>query len=149
MENQETKVGTEKEFSVPVERLYAAWTTPEDLKQWWKPSENHLTNVELDNKEGGHIKYEFDNKEGQHVVTITGQYKEVKPNEKLVYTWNWDIASGNVKESDHQLTIEFSAEGSGSKLTVLQENFENGEAVKPHEEGWEKALNDLSDYLSK
>lgn len=149
MVNQETKVGAEKNFSAPVERLYKAWTTPEDLKQWWKPSENHLTNVELENREGGKIKYEFDNKDGQHAVTITGEYKEVKPNEKLVYTWNWDVASDNVKKSDHQLTITFSADGDGSKIAVTQENFQDGEAVKPHQEGWEKALNDLSEYLSK
>jgi uncharacterized protein YndB with AHSA1/START domain len=149
METQGTKVGAEKEFSVPVEKLYQAWITPEDLKQWWKPSENQLTEVELNNQEGGRIKYVFETKDGQPAITITGEYKEVKPNERLVYTWNWDLASENTKKSDHQLTIEFSSAGEGSKLSVTQENFQDGEAIEPHEQGWQKALEDLSNYLSK
>ncbi|GAB2693629.1 SRPBCC family protein [Mucilaginibacter koreensis] len=149
MQTEETKVTAEKEFSVLAERLYEAWITPEDLKQWWKPSENQLKEVELDNKEGGRIKYVFVTKEGQPAITITGEYKEVKPNEKLVYTWNWDLASENTKKSDHQLTIEFSAADQGSKINVTQENFQDGEAVEPHEQGWQKALEDLSSYLSK
>ncbi len=149
MENNETKLGAEKEFSVPVEKLYQTWITPEDLKQWWRPSESHLTTVELDVREGGRFTYVFEAKDGQKALTITGEYKEVKPNEKLVYTWNWDVASDNVAKSNHQLTIEFSAAGEGSKISVTQDNYKNDESVTPHEEGWEKALNDLNDYLSK
>lgn len=149
MENQETKIGAEKEFSVPTEQLYKAWITPEDLKQWWQPSENHLKTVELDVREGGSFRYEFETKEGQPAVVITGDYKEVKPNERLVYTWNWDVPNGDAKKSDHQLTIEFQSTGSGSKLSVTQENFQEQEAVNSHQQGWDKSLNDLHDYLSK
>lgn len=149
MDTQEKSLSTEKEFTLPVERLYQAWTTPDDLKQWWKPSENKLTTVELDIKEGGKFKYEFEAKEGQTAVIITGEYKEVKPNEKLVYSWNWDVPSDNIKKSDHQLTIQFQPSGEGSKISVTQENYENDESITPHQEGWEKALNDLHDYLNQ
>jgi len=149
MQTQETKVSAEKEFPVPVEKLYQAWTTPDDLKQWWKPSENKLKTVELDVREGGKFKYEFEAREGETAVIITGDYKEVKPNEKLVYSWNWDVPSDHIKKSDHQLTIAFQSSGEGSKISITQENYENDESITPHEEGWEKALNDLREYLNK
>ena len=91
---------------------------------------------------------EFEAKDGQKAVEITGEYKEVKPNEKLVYSWNWDVASKHIEKSDHQLTIKFEAAGSGSKINVTQENYQGDESVTPHAEGWEKALNDLHEYLS-
>lgn len=149
MENNALKLSAEKDFTVPVEKLYQAWTTPEDLKQWWKPSENHLTTVELDIREGGKFKYEFAGKDEQPTVVITGEYKEVKPNEKLVYSWNWSIPTDTVKPSDHELTIEFTGTGDGSKISVTQKNFQDDESITPHQEGWEKALTDLQTYLNQ
>ncbi|QJD97151.1 SRPBCC domain-containing protein [Mucilaginibacter robiniae] len=149
MENNELKLGAEKDFAVPVEKLYQAWITPEDLKQWWKPSENHLTTVNLDVREGGKFKYEFEGKDHQIALAITGDYKEVKPNEKLMYSWNWDIPTDTIKPSDHELTIEFVANGDGSKIKVTQKNFQDDESITPHQEGWDKALNDLQAYLNQ
>ncbi|WP_158827070.1 SRPBCC family protein [Mucilaginibacter lacusdianchii] len=149
MENNELKLGTEKDFAVPVERLYQAWITEEDLKQWWKPSENHLVSVENDVRVGGQVRYEFEGKDNQKDLVILGEYKEVEENKKLVYTWNWDVQSDAIPLSEHVLTIEFIGDGDNSKLRVTQENKEEDESVKPHEHGWEKSLNDLQAYLSK
>jgi uncharacterized protein YndB with AHSA1/START domain len=149
METTALKLEAEKDFKVPVQELYKAWVTPEDLKQWWKPSENHLTTVELDIKQGGKLKYEFAGKEDKATLVITGEYKEVKENEKLVYSWNWDVPADVIKPSEHVLSINFISEGDGSKIHVVQENFENEESITPHKEGWEKALNDLQTYLTK
>lgn len=149
MENTALKVNAEKDFTVPVERLYQAWITAEDLKQWWKPADNTLTDVEQEVKENGQIKYQFEGKNNETQLVITGEYKEVKENEKLVYTWNWDVKEEALKKSDHLLTIEFIAEGDKSKIKVTQENFQEDESITPHQEGWEKSLNDLQQYLSR
>lgn len=142
-------MSAEKDFSVPVEQLYKAWITPEDLKQWWHPSDNKLKTVELDIREGGALKYEFEGPDGNISVVITGEYKEAKPNEKLVYTWNWQVTGSSLKQSDHQLSITFQPAGQGSKISVVQENLQSDESITPHREGWEKALDDLFSYLNK
>lgn len=149
MESTANRLGTEKDFAVPVLELYKAWTTPEDLKQWWKPSESHLKTVELDVKEGGKFKYEFEGRDGETSVVITGEYQEVKENEKLIYSWNWSVPANVIKPSEHVLTILFTGNGDGSTLKVTQENFLDDESINPHQESWEKALNDLQAYLSK
>jgi uncharacterized protein YndB with AHSA1/START domain len=148
MENTATTLTAEKDFAVPVIELYKAWITPEDLKQWWRPSDNQLVKAELDVKEGGQFKYEFEGKDGQTSLVITGEYQEVSENERLVYSWNWSVPANVVKPSEHALTILFIGEGDGSRIKITQENFLHDESINPHQEGWEKALNDLHDYLS-
>lgn len=141
------KIELEHDFAVPVTRLYQAWITTEDLKQWWKPSENTLVKVEQQVQEGGDIRYEFEGQNGQTSLIITGKYSEVKPDEKLVYSWNWDVSADGVGKSDHQLNISFLANGDQSKIKVEQDNFENEESITPHKEGWVKALDALDNFL--
>lgn len=147
METKTLELNAEHNFNVSAEKLYKAWITTEDLKQWWKPSGNELANVEQEVKEGGNIKYEFVGKDGQPSLLITGKYSEVKENEKLVYSWNWDVLADGVHKSDHKLVIEFLADGDNSKIKVTQDNFKDNESITPHQEGWVKALDSLGQYL--
>lgn len=148
MENNTLKIALEHDFAVPVDRLYEAWISEDDLKMWWKPSENELEKVVQQVQEGGDIRYEFKGPTGKINLIITGKYKEVKPNEKLVYSWNWDVSAEGIGKSDHELTIEFLKLGDNSKIKVTQDNFKDDESVNPHREGWIKALDALDSFLT-
>jgi uncharacterized protein YndB with AHSA1/START domain len=143
------QVSLEKEFPVPAEQLYAAWTSPEELKQWWHPMGNHLKEVTNELNEGGTVRYVFEANGQEDAVEISGKYETVEPNRKLVYSWNWHLPHQPVGNGEYKLHIGFVPSGEGSKLTVLQENFGTADAVQPHQEGWEQALSDLEAYLSK
>ncbi len=143
MENNDYKVSISKEFHAPVEKLYKAWTQPELLKQWWKPMNKTLTEVVNDLHKDGVVRYVFED----NSLIIEGKYMEVKENEKLLYSWNWQLAKDDIKDSSYKLTIEFSGKDDTSNITVLQENFVNEEGALPHKEGWEKGLNDLKEFL--
>jgi uncharacterized protein YndB with AHSA1/START domain len=148
MENtNDLKISLNKEFNVPVERLYEAWTSEKDLKEWWHPRENTLQSVTNDLKPGGKVAYNFTNNENKEVFIINGTYKEVEEGKKLVYTWNWQLPTATIQDSEFLLTIDFESTGNGSRLHIKQENFANEEAVQPHREGWEKGLSDLQQYL--
>lgn len=147
--NNAIQLTLSKDFNVPVARLYQAWITPDDLKQWWRPMGNILQHATTPPKQDGQIEYVFANEQGAHSFTITGVYKEVQEEKKLVYTWNWQIPAATVGDSAFLLTIEFSAAASGSRINVTQENFTDEEAVHPHQDGWEKALTDLQQFLSQ
>lgn len=148
MENN-LKLEIGKDFPVSVGRLYQAWTTEEQLKQWWKPMGSHLDHVQNDLKPGGKVEYHFENSEPSAAFTINGQYEEVAENEKLVYTWNWKLPGEHQVKSDFKLSIGFQKKGGQSRLHVLQENIHDEEAVKLQKEGWEKALNDLYQFLQE
>jgi uncharacterized protein YndB with AHSA1/START domain len=107
-----------------------------------------LQEVTNEIKEGGQIRYVFQNHQHNHPFQITGQYDEVKEGEKLVYSWNWEIPGQNAAESKFKLSVLFTNQDNGSRLEVKQENFADEEAIHPHREGWDKALNDLQQYLT-
>ena len=132
-----------KDFQVSKEELYEAWTDPDRLKEWWKPMGHLLTNVTNEIREGGQVSYAFNGGE----LKITGEYKEAKPGDKLVYTWNWEVAEESIHNGNFQLTIIFKDNGDESTLDVTQENFQNEESIQPHRHGWEEALGKLNEYL--
>jgi uncharacterized protein YndB with AHSA1/START domain len=143
------KLEVQKEFPVPVPRLYQAWIDPETLKQWWHPMGNTLQQATTTPEPGGTVQYVFANEQGAHSFTINGTYKEVEDGKRLVYTWNWKVPEATVGDSDFVLQVKFDAAGNGSRLSVTQENFSAEEAVQPHREGWEKALNELHHFLAQ
>lgn len=142
--NKKYEVETSKEFPVAVNRLYEAWTKPQDLKQWWKPMNDSLADVTNELNEGGTVSYVFENSGLQ----ITGKYSEVVENEKLVYSWDWKFPADAIKDASYNLTIQFKSTDNGSTLHVKQEDFKDEEGVLVHRQGWEKSLNDLQQYLS-
>lgn len=151
MATNELSIEVEKEFDAPVEKLVKAWVEPDDLKEWWKPAGNILKNVENEIKEGGKLRYEFQTPDQETALIITGEYKEVKENEKLSYTWNWEVPTSEaINNSNYMLHVAFdSLDNDKSKIKVKQENFQDQESIQPHREGWDKALEDLSSYLKK
>jgi uncharacterized protein YndB with AHSA1/START domain len=142
--NNELVVEAERVFSVPVDLLYDAWTKPDLLKQWWKPIGNRLEEVKNDIKEGGSVTYIF----SDNAIRIAGKYKEVREKEKLVYTWNWEMPDDAVRNGEFLLTVEFQSNGNGSSLHIRQANFNNNETMLPHQQGWNKGLDDLEQFLN-
>lgn len=142
--NEQT-VELSKDFNVPVEELYKAWISPDALKQWWNPMGKKLTDITNEVRKGGRINYTANDSETP--LVIKGEYEEVKENEKLVYTWDFNFSNDAFKESTFRLTINFREQGNGSRLEVAQENLKDHEAVKVHEKGWKQQLEKLQDYL--
>ena len=75
----------ERQYNVPVERLYQAWTQPELVVRWMGPGNISCKNVEADLKVGGKYRIHMVSDECDHHVVI-GEYKEIVPNQKLQYT---------------------------------------------------------------
>lgn len=145
--NTVLSVQVSKEFPVPVDALYNAWVSPEALKQWCTPIGNSLTEVKNEVKEGGAIKYKAETESGEFSLLITGEYEEVKEKERLVYSWNWQFPNNSMGDSLFKLTVVFSQQGNGSRVDVKQENLKDDEAIIIHQEGWERALKNLHQYL--
>ena len=74
-----------RETDVPREKLYAGWTQPELIVQWFTPKPWQTTAAEVDLRPGGTCKTTMRSPEGQEFPNI-GLYLEVVPNEKLVFT---------------------------------------------------------------
>lgn len=135
-----------REFPAPVDKLYEAWISPEALKQWWSPLGKSLKEVTNEVREGGNIRYKFEDSEGP--LVITGEYREVKEKERLVYTWNFNFTKDAFNDNLFELRVEFSQKGDKSLLEIKQENLKDEEAVVVHQKGWNRQLDYLHEYLS-
>jgi uncharacterized protein YndB with AHSA1/START domain len=124
-------------------KVYAAWTNPTQLARWFGPADTVEGSVkaELDVRVGGRFRVSFtgcmDGNSEYH--EISGVYREVVPNQKLVFTWAWHTTP----ERESLVTITIKPEGSGSILTLLHEQFFDQAAADGHSRGWNQTLDKL------
>ena len=50
------EVKFEREFEAPIQKVWQAWTDPEQLKKWWGPNDVTIPECEVDLKVGGKIR---------------------------------------------------------------------------------------------
>lgn len=72
-------------IDAPRERVFAAWTQPELLKQWFTPKPWTTVRVSNDLRVGGRTEVVMADEAGTEYPN-PGQYLEIVPNEKLVFT---------------------------------------------------------------
>jgi uncharacterized protein YndB with AHSA1/START domain len=75
---------------------------------------------------------------------VSGIFREVVINEKLVYTW----AFRSTPERESVVTLHLKADGDGTSLTLTHEHFFGDTARDSHREGWTQALDGLERYFS-
>ena len=117
-------------------KVWRAITEPEMLKQWMAPADAFKIPVaETELRVGGRYHIVMNAPDGE-VHDVSGVYREIVPNKKLVYTWAWKTTP----ERESVVTIELRALGSGTELTLKHEQFADEEARNRHEQGWNGCL---------
>ena len=125
-------------FKAPQEKVFRAWTEPEQLSRWCAPSDEYETSAEVDLRQGGKYRIQMKHKNG-NVHTAFGEYREVRRPEKLVYTWSWE--DGTV--ADTLVTVEFRDQGSSTEVILTHERFPNAELRDKHNQGWSGCMGRL------
>lgn len=132
-----------RRFTAPPEKVFEAWTEPAKLAQWFGPDEGRVMHAATDVREGGLFRIVFVTLNGeQH--DVSGVYREVVANEKLVFTWTWRT----MPERQSQVTVSLKAEGGNTILTLLHEQFFDEDARDRHRTGWTGTLDKLEKYLA-
>ena len=131
-------------FAAPRERVFQAWTDPEELKKWWGPGDYTTPSAEVDLKVGGSYRFAMKPPDGE-VFYLTGEYREVTAPEKLVYTWRWEGSEDQPEET--LVTVEFRDRGEITEVVVTHEKFRDEEQCHLHEMGWNACLVRLPDLF--
>ena len=87
---------------------------------------------------GGRYRISFDMESGEY-SEVGGTYREVVPNEKLVFSWAWH----STPERESEVTVSIKPDGAGALLTLHHEKFFNEAARDGHEKGWNELLTRL------
>jgi uncharacterized protein YndB with AHSA1/START domain len=81
-----------------------------------------------------------------------GAYLEVKPPEKIVFTWSWtkttpDGAQLHPLSPETQVTVEFFARGNSTEVVLTHATFGSAKDRDEHNQGWNGCLDVLARVL--
>ena len=123
-------------------KVYAALTEPKLMLQWWGPDAGPTLSAEADVRPGGRFSVVFRLLNGDE-HNATGVYREVVPEKKIVFTWEWP----GTPERESLVTFLLEPFDGGTELTLIHKLLPDEEARKSHEDGWKGFLNKLQLFL--
>lgn len=86
----------ERIFDAPVDLIWKMWTQAEHFKNWYGPQGFTIPVAEMDVRVGGKRLICMASPDGNMKMWFTGEYREVAPNKRLVYTDSMADEHGNV-----------------------------------------------------
>jgi uncharacterized protein YndB with AHSA1/START domain len=133
-------------FNAPRERVFRAWTEAAQLDQWFAPDPSFSVHSSVDLRLGGAYRVEMRKPDGQ-VFGAFGVYREVRPPQRLVFTWS--AIGGPEPVEDTLVTVEFFEAGDAgekTQVTLTHQNFQSAEMRNRHEHGWTGCLDQLQRF---
>ncbi len=141
-----TSLEIKRLIKAPRERVYAAWTDPAQLKQWFGPENVQTHNLVADVRVGGNYQWDLSNTEGER-MTVRGEYRELEPGKKIVFTWQWD--DDEVWENRTSIvTVELYDADGGTELRLRHVQLPSEQSRDRHGEGWNSVLDRLEKLFS-
>lgn len=134
-----------RRYPVAAEKVWRAWTQPEALSAWFGPGDPHtVTLAELDVRAGGRYRIRFHTPDGE-THEVSGEYQEVVPHEKLVFSWAWQSTPDRVS----LVTVKLRPYAGGTELDFLHQRFFDAQAYAGHLHGWTLTFAKLDDWVAQ
>jgi uncharacterized protein YndB with AHSA1/START domain len=144
---QKTSLEIKRFINAAPDRVYAAWTDPAQLKEWWGPEGVRTRNLTADVRVGGKYRWDLTSPDGEEMSAF-GEYRELIPGKKIVFTWKWD--DDEVWQHRTSLvTVELSNRDGGTELRFKHEELPSEESRDRHNEGWNSILDRLEKFVSR
>ena len=132
-----------RRLKAPPAKVFAAWTDPEKVKVWMGPGGAKVLRAECDARLGGRFRWVMQAPDGE-THDVSGVYREVVTNEKLVFTWAWK----GTPERESLVTVLLKPDGDGTLLTLMHEQFFDEDTRDSHQGGWNGALDKMEKLLA-
>ena len=143
----EATIRLEQSVAAPIEKVFAAWTNPEQMAKWWAPSDDFTTPIaEADPRVGGSYRVGMKHKDREQANVVSGQFCRVEAPNLLKFTWAWEAPKADSHET--QITLEFRPDGSSTNVTLTHDRFRDEVKRQEHTQGWLGCLNQLARKLS-
>jgi len=141
--NVKPSLTIKRRFKATPAQVYQAWIDPAQLAQWMGGPEVTTVKAEADVRVGGRYHVHMTTATDEH--NVDGVYREVRPNEKLVFTWAWR----STPERESLVTVHLKADGDHTIMTFTHEQFFDEAARDRHEHGWTGSFGKLEAHLNK
>lgn len=144
-------------FDAPRSLVWKAWTEPARFMQWWGPAQFTSPVYEIDLRVGGKFLWCMELPDGQRTYT-NGEYLEVVPDERLVYTTSFADEHGTSVPATHygmteniamemRVTVVFEESGGKTTMTLTHEGIPAGELQESSAQGWGESFDKLAASL--
>lgn len=136
-----------REIRAARETVFRAWTDPEALKGWWCPDGWVPDVVEVDLRVGGSFSIGMRKCAGGPPVFVHGEFIEVHPPERLVYTWRWENAFEGMPTT--RVVVQFLENGGVTEVLLAHENLPEIPICLLHRAGWMDALARMTAFIGE
>jgi uncharacterized protein YndB with AHSA1/START domain len=131
-----------RRIKAPPSKVFAAWTDPVLMARWLGPVGTVKLIAMTDLRAGGSYEMKMLMPDDEH--NVSGVYREIIPNEKLVFTWAWRSSP----ERESLVTVLLKPDGDGTLLTLTHEQFFDEPARDRHRQGWSGTLDKLDQLFA-
>jgi uncharacterized protein YndB with AHSA1/START domain len=122
--------------AAPVEAVWTAFTTPEDIMQWNNASPDwHTPAATNDLRVGGTFTSRMAARDGSAAFDFAGVYDEVEPHKRIAYT----IGDGR------KVSVDFSTTDEGTRIVETFE-AETTHSIDMQRGGWQAILDNFKKY---
>lgn len=130
------KITVEKIVLAPSEKVWLAYTTPEDIVQWNAASEDwHTIKASVDLRVGGDFSSRMEAKDGSFGFDFAGTYTNVIPEQLLEYSFGERVAK-----------VEFIEMPGGVNVRVTFD-AEETHSIEQQQGGWQSILNNFARHV--
>ena len=144
-----TKTKTEtleirRTFNAPRQRVFDAWTRPEELKRWSAPGPMSVPVADVDLRVGGAYRIHMRAPDGTEHHAF-GVYREIDPPRRLVYTWSWE---NQPDVQDTIVSVEFHERGGATEVVLRHDGLLTAASREQHTTGWNGCFDKLGTVAS-
>ena len=140
----EREIVSERVFDAPRDRVFAAYTDPELIPQWWGPRGTTTIVDQMDVRPGGSWRFVGRDPDGSETA-FRGTYREVTPPERIVQTFEWEGMPGHVVVE----TATFEDLGGRTRVTAQSLFHTSEERDGMLDSGMERGLTETHDRLAE
>ncbi|MGI9336785.1 MAG: SRPBCC family protein [Gammaproteobacteria bacterium] len=126
------------------DRVFSAWTDPDQLKMWWGPKGVRCLSAEVELRVGGHYRIANELPDGS-VLWIAGEFETIERPDLLIYTWVVETASPTTE----RVSVQFDKHEQGTEIILRHEFIATTALRDRHQQGWIGCMDGLIEHLTK
>jgi len=136
-----TTITVTRQIAAPRAALWALWTTPARMREWWGVSEGaELFDCVTEPWPGGTLRYAMRPRAGGPAERVAGVFDLVEPPARLGFTWIWQ--GGGEPVATHA-TVTFEEQDGMTHVTITHRGQPSARVAEIHRQGWTHMLADL------
>jgi uncharacterized protein YndB with AHSA1/START domain len=130
------KITVETLVSAPIAKVWSAYTSPEDIKQWNAASDDwHTTQATVDLRVGGAFSSRMEAKDGSFGFDFAGTYTQLIPHQLIEYSFGERISVVEFLQGDKGITVRVTFDA------------ESTHSIEQQRDGWQAILNNFAKHV--